>query len=53
MDAALRTGDGIMAQINKPLYYDNTFDDLLKIFQHADDCLCEDFGFLKHDWKNT
>lgn len=47
------TGDGIMEQIKKPLYYDNfTFDDLLEMFQYADDRLCEDFGFTKHDWKN-
>lgn len=47
-------GEGIMAQINEPLYYDDfTFDDLLEIFQYADDRLCEDFGFMKHDWKNV
>jgi len=47
------TGEGIMAQVNKPLYYDNfTFDDTLKLLQEIDDCLCEEFGFMKHDWKN-
>jgi hypothetical protein len=47
-------GEGIMAQINEPLYYDDfTFDDILEMFQHADYRLCEDFGFMKHDWKNT
>ena len=46
--------EGIMEQIKKPLYYDDfTFDDLLEIFQYADDRLCKDFGFMKHDWKNT
>ena len=47
------TGKGIMAQINNPLYYDDfTFDDILEWLQAIDDQICEDFGFMKHDWKN-
>ena len=46
-------GEGIMAQINKPLYFDNfTFDDTIEWLQRTDDCICEEFGFMKHDWKN-
>lgn len=46
-------GEGIMAQINNPLYYDDfTFDDTLEWLQAIDDQICEDFGFMKHDWKN-
>lgn len=46
-------GEGIMAQINNPLYYDNfTLDETLEWFQHIDDAICEEYGFMKHDWKN-
>ena len=46
-------GEGIMAQINNPIYYDNfTLNDTLEWLQHTDDCICEEFGFTKHDWKN-
>ena len=44
-------GEGIMAQINKPLYYDNfTFNDTLKWLQAIDDQICEEYGFMKHNW---
>lgn len=47
-------GEGIIEQIKKPLYYDDfTFNDVLEWFQRVDDAICEEYGFMKHDWKNT